>query len=380
MDKTKSKLKGSKGIKIKLLSFGALLFACGLVTSAVATTAWYNLIDIAIVSNLNLQIDMSDAILQLGLVQKSSGETIWIDENHPDGFTKEELEIEDVVLTDVSGMFESDWLNSDTDLSTAFPKFHTRYRPGLTTTNPGFISEEEVKKNIVQEEFIFYSENYDMDIYLDEITSFKANSEMNIEAAKKKADNPNDMNEVNQIKNKLDRVIYATRMSFLSDEGYIIINPYKGEDVINNEIETYYGGILDLNKDGFYDYKDEKEILYGEFDGEIPYSGYGDSEDDYKKDVKKYNTFEGEHKLDISKVDETIAKSKIAKEYSENLAYYTYDSKDPLKDTPICHVKKGEQKRIVMSIYVEGWDRHMTDDIASASFDVNIAFTGLVKD
>ena len=281
-------------------------------------------------------------------------------------------------------MFESDWLNESTDLTTALPKFHTRYRPMGVSGNTGFISDEEMEKNIVQKEFVLYSENYDMDIYLDEVTSFTPNTKMNYDKAKEKADDKNDANEIAQIKDKLDQVIYAARLSFLTDEGYIIINPHKGVDINNQPIETYYGGILDLNKDGFYDSRDGKEVLYGEqIDPGIPvpYKGVGNSDDDHMKDVKKYNTFQGEHKNGVQMVDVDLAKENIRIEKSESLKYYTLDLEhDPLKDTPICHVKKGEQKRIVMSIYVEGWDIHMTDDIESATFDVNIAFTGLVKD
>ncbi|MCR5185387.1 MAG: hypothetical protein K6C32_04865 [Bacilli bacterium] len=369
--------------KIKLLAVGAILFAFGVATSAVATTAWYNLLDIAVVSNLNLKIDMKDAKLELGMTSKVNGERIWSgDEDHPDGFSTEELGIDGTILNDVSGMYESDWLNDSTDLSTALPRFHTRYRPGMNNFNTGFISDEEAEKNIVQLEFFFYSELYDMDVYLDNSTSFSPNTKMNYDKAKEKADDPNDENEVYQIKDKLDKVIYATRMSFLSDEGYIIVNPYKGLDVIG-DVETYYGGILDLNKDGFYDYRDGKEVLYGELIDDtipVPYSGVGNSEDDYKKDVKKYNTFQGEHKKDIQMVNENSVKENIRVENSKSLKQVAFDTNDPFGSSPICHIKKGEEpKRVVMSIYVEGWDRHMTDDIASATFDVNIAFTGLVK-
>ena len=368
--------------KIKLLAVGAILFSFGVATSAVATSAWYNLLDIAVVSNLNLKIDISDAKLEVGLKQTPDSEPIWLDENHPDGFTKEELGIEDTILTDVSGMFESDWLNESTDLTTAIPKFHTRYVIGGTTSNTGFITPEEVEKNIVQEELVFYSESYDMDVYLHQTTSFSPNSLMNRDAAKEKANNPDDEIEVNRIKDKLDKVIYATRMSFLSNDGYLIVNPYKGVDVINDEIETYYGGVLDLNKDGFIDYRDDKETLYGQQIEEsipIPYSGVGNSEDDHMKDKNMYNTFHGEHKKDIQIVDWNVAKENIAIENSKSLKQIAFDEKDPLKDTPICRVKKGEYKRVIMSIYAEGWDRHMTDDIDKASFDINIAFTALVK-
>ena len=382
--------------KIKLLAVGAILFAFGVATSAVATSAWYNLLDIAVVSNLNLKIDVSDAKLELGLV-KGEDNTIWLDEEHPDGFSKEELGITDTVLTDVSGMFESEWRDEVTPSSNPdlLPKFHTRYRPTGVTTNTGFITQEEAEKNIVQVEFVFKSEKYDMDVYLDQSTSFAANGKMNFDKAKEKANDPNDSNEVNRIKDKLDQVIYATRLSFLTTDysnqnyEYLVINPYKGlspyiEVDGSEEVETYYGGVLDLNKDGFYDYNAEsrQEILYGQFKDSskaIPTLGKGDSEDDHMKDVTRYNTFQGEHKKDIEVVDWLTAKDNVVKEDSKSLKQVVFDEKDPLKDTPICRVKAGESKRVIMSIYVEGWDRHMTDDIASASFDVNIAFTGLVK-
>ena len=149
MPKTKL-ISHKNSTKLKLLAVGAILFSFGVATSAVATTAWYNLLDIAVVSNLNLKIDMSDARLDLGL-KLDDGTIIWNNDGvHEDGFTDEELGINGTVLHDVSGMFESDWLNESTDLTTALPKFHTRYRPMGVSGNTGFISDEEMEKNIVQ--------------------------------------------------------------------------------------------------------------------------------------------------------------------------------------------------------------------------------------
>ena len=64
---------------------------------------------------------------------------------------------------------------------------------------------------------------------------------------------------------------------------------------------------------------------------------------------------------------------------------YTIDTtsdnpKDYLNKKPLCTVKKGIDKRIVVSCYIEGWDKDMTDQIANATFEINIAFTALIKD
>ena len=41
---------------------------------------------------------------------------------------------------------------------------------------------------------------------------------------------------------------------------------------------------------------------------------------------------------------------------------------------PICHVHAGEMKRLVVTVYVEGWDKHMTDDINYAAFYISLSF------
>lgn len=341
--------------KGKLLTLGALLFSFGVATSAVATSAFYSLLEIATVGNLNLEIDMTDAWLRLGLLRNGS----LLFKEDGSGFTKEELGIENTVLGEVSGMFESDWLNEQTDLSTALPKFHSRYKPGLPKTNPGY---EEGKDIFVQNEFVFEA-GQDCEIYLDASSYIKANVEANKKTAEEKGWDASRADALNE-------VVHAVRISFLTDEGYIIVNPGESN-------ETFYGGILDLNKDGYYDDIEGKEILYGEYEGTPTYlPGETDPTSDEYKDNR--NTFVANHRQGIEKVN--LNSVEIKKENANKLQALTYDANDPLKEAlPICHVKKGVQKRIIVSIYVEGWDKHMTDDIGSASFNANIAFTGLIK-
>ena len=341
--------------KGKLLTIGAVLFAMGVATSTVATRAWYALIEIAAVGNLNLQIDMSDAWLRLGLV-KEDGSVVF----NNDGFTQEELGIENAVLTDVSGMYEDEWLYG-ADLSTAYPKFHTRYKPGMTTTNPGFEPLENKNKTYVQNEFVLEA-GMNCEIYLDPSSYIQASTEKN----KITADGDSNREKA------LNEVVHAVRISFLTDEGYMVVNP--GESV-----ETYFGGTLDLNKDGYYDNDGSKEYFFGEYvENQLTYSAgeTNETSDEYKDN---HNTFIANHKKDVQKAN--VAKEFIKKENAYPIRSLKYEQDNQLKDTyPICHVKKGESKRIVVSIYVEGWDLHMTDDIASACFNANITFTGLIKD
>ena len=347
--------------KAKLLTLGALLFSFGVATSAVATSAWYNLLDIAVVGNLNLKIDMQDAWIKLDL--KRNGQII---ENDGDGYTKEQLGIEEAVLTDVSGMYQSSWYNNGFDFEHDVPKFHSRYRLGLGQQETYLEPEENINKTYVQNEFVF-SAGMDTEIYLDPSSYIKAAVEKNQKTAE---DNGWDADRAN----KLNEVVHAVRMSFLTDEGYMIVKLGETED-------TYYGGILDINKDGIYDNDGNKEYLYGEYQGNpsyLPGSTTAPTSKEVELMKNNHNTFIACHQKDIQQVD--ITSVNIKKENALRMDSVTFDIDDPLKPTtPICHVKGGETKRIVISIYVEGWDKRMTDDIDQASFDINIAFTGLIK-
>ena len=344
--------------KAKLLTLGALLFSLGVATSAVATSAWYNLKDIAVVGNLNLKIDMKDAWIKLDL--KRNGQII---ENDGNGYTNEQLGIKDTVLSDVSGMYQDNWLNSGFDFEHDIPRFHTRYLPGFFGET-SLESLENLNKTYVQNEFVL-SAGMDTTIYLDSTTDIKPNNDDKIGKDGWTSDRIS----------KLDRAVHAVRISFLTDEGYHIVKLGQTDD-------TYYGGILDLNKDGYYDNDGSKEYLYGEYSGSPSYlspSSVDPSQAEINQAKDNHNVFSAYHQKGVEQVN--IASVNIKKENAKRIDSMTFDVNDPLKQTtPICHVKAGEPKRIVVSIYIEGWDRDMTDDIDQATFDVNIAFTGLVKD
>lgn len=350
--------------KIKLLAAGALLFSFGVATSAVATSAWYSLLDSTVVGDLNVQINLrQDDWLELHLLNHG------MDISYEDGrgFSKEELGIEGKTLGEVSGMFESDWLNEDTDLSEAVPKFHSRYKPGLSKTNSGYSSQDDAGGFYVQNEFYFEAGTA-MELYLDQSSCIEPNAEMNRQVAEEKGFS----DDIDRVK-ALDDVVHAVRISILTDEGYMIIK--RGETG-----DTYYGGILDLDKDGYYDYNPDnnKEYLYGEYSGDVNYlPGETNETSDEKKDNR--NTFVANHKQGVEKVDIDNSNLNIKKERAYKLSDVSFDENDPLRKTPICHVKKNERKRMILSIYVEGWDQKMTNDIASASFDITIAFTALIK-
>lgn len=339
------------------MSFGALLFTFGAVTSVATTYAWYSLKVSSTVNNLNIAIKMDDINFELWL-KDQHGEKI----HEPEGYTKEQLGIEDIKLADVSGMFESTWYNRESKTATTtFPQLRTSYGRNRSSTKDTGIEKE---KYFVQNEFYFRS-NYDAIVYLDPSSFIRPNIEENAKQKDK------DVNKLNEVSN-------TVRVSFFTDEGYIIAHAKEYVD------ETYYGGVLNITSDdNYYDYNldSKEEILYGEYSDDIDYSKlYGapvEEETDIPED--KRSTFVASHKKGIRPVDLDYAKTKIVKENAVRLSSLMFDRDDPLAATPICTVQKGVEKRIVISTYVEGWDLKMTNDIDSACFDINISFLALVS-
>ena len=355
--------------KTKLLVLGSLLFSLGIGTGVTATYAWYSLKEISSIQNLNLSIDAKkDTFLKLhletdeGLIHKE------------EGYTKKDLGIEGKELTDVSGMFQSTWLNENTDAKTAKPVLRTSYRTALGNyKDPG----ETTEKDVFVQNVFYFEAGMDCTVYLSSDSYISANQEENLKVAELK----------HKDVDKLNNVAHSVRTSFYTEDNYIVTQPNE------NNYETLYGGVLDLNVDGYYDYQqdengNEKETLYGEYTGSPSYNGVGDANAPYSGDDA--STFKSSHKQGVQKVDASSVD--IKKENAKRMEEVSYIVTDPSKETyvsdlmknqnatPLCKVRRGELKRIVVSVYVEGWDKYMTDDIASACFDINISFTALFND
>ena len=367
--------------KGRLMMFGALLFVMGVATSVTSTIAYFNLTTVAVVSNLSLFFDVKDdSYLHLYLCKDERG---YVDEDKSiydlvsegklklpgeDGFSPEELNIDGTVLTDVSGMDQSKWDQGKESWKTTLPTL-----PRIIKGNDKPVYNEKDKEHYVQN--VFYLEsNYDCTVYLDgslnefgEKSTFIAPDYMRNEETARNKDNI--------IADDLNDVVHAARVSFLTDEGYIIANPGEDED-------TYYAGILDMDGNGYYDSYfdevegDEKEILYGEYTGKPEYTEplSGDEGEEFK------NVFISRHKQEVRKVIlESVNRKKEEAVKLETLCFDPNTPKFEDELQPICTLKANERKRVVVTIYIEGWDKHMTDKINDAAFKIALGFTALLN-
>lgn len=182
---------------------------------------------------------------------------------------------------------------------------------------------------------------------------------------------------VEEIQKMLDKVVNAMRFSILvKDEKdiyrYYIIDP-------NKEGDTYLGGLLDNDADQYYDYylkegtSDLYERVYGEVIGDKS-DFYADiaseSESDLDNKNEKPSAFNAHHKAGVIQFNQEDAKKQgiIKKEESFSL--------DDFKNGAPFHfpVYMNEPKEVVVSIYIEGWDKDSINSTMGAAFFSNLTF------
>lgn len=185
-----------------------------------------------------------------------------------------------------------------------------------------------------------------------------------------------------QILFNLNNVVKSLRLSILvlndedddsgnlPDYSYYIIDPYKDKT-------TYYAGILDTDKDGYFDYSSEKkEVLYGE-----SYSGVdgktveeclvydAPASNDIAVDDKELTCFNSGVKQGVSRInfEESIANGLVLKE-ENSIAI------EDVEEEILIPLTAQTSKRIVLSFYQEGWDLENTDFVRYSHFFVNVLF------
>ena len=358
--------------KAMFLTLGAALFSLGVVTSVATTYAWYALNVLWELPNLDVKIITEEELgfsFKMDLEQKDGTMIRYEDRVSEEGlftgFTLDDMEYDkNNGLNDVSGMYADEWLK-DADPLTTRPQFRSHYGPTPGSANPV----PGVAQIGYLQTILWLTASEDCEIYLSKIVE---TNDDGVEA------------EVPVIKSvdtdeKLQKVANTVRLSFYSDDGYKIAYQEK-PGVLKN---TYYGGPLDMNGDGYFDSYDGKEVFYGEYENPeaVTYVKSNGGEEAYPSDMR--DVFHAYHAdvdyivYDRANPDPAI---KVKAEDSRNIYEYIYDEDEPLRPlTRITKLKANEPKRLVLSVYCEGWDLDMTDAINHASFNINIGFTALLK-
>ena len=185
-----------------------------------------------------------------------------------------------------------------------------------------------------------------------------------------------------EILNHLNDVIKSLRLSILvlndeddnsfeyPDYNYYIVDPFKDET-------THYSGILDTDMDGFFDYSNQnKEILYGQCSAVsgktveecLVYSEQPQIADEVVEQ-KDLTCFNSGSKEGVQRINFEASKANgLVLEEEPSVAL------EDVEDSILIPLRPETSKRIVLSLYQEGWDKDNTDFVRYSHFYINVSF------
>ena len=291
----------------------------------------------------------------------------------------------------VSSMFKNNWMDQKKDM----PSFYDS--SSSLTSSSGEPDLREAKQGFFSRK-IYLLSNANLYATLDGEKSFFTNNEESNSLRAQALYNAHKDEEgfdltVEQIKENLNQLENCLRVSILVNNPnyyrYYIIDPNKGE----NEVTTF-GGLLDNNGDGYYDTYNhaeivnnavvytEKETVYGEVNdrSKIVYNDplHDSSVDDSTVPQPVHsilgNSFNGISKETVYTYNEQASLAN-GLEFAKEESVTFQDIVDSGMNTNVlipCYANVATE--IVVSIYLEGWDRQCVNATMGASFEGNISF------
>jgi hypothetical protein len=338
----------------RLFAMGVALLCLTLSAFVSTTLAWFDISDNLIVNNLSMSFDKDD-YFKIGL---KKDETIDYFQDLDSGTLESysSYRHEDPLGT-VTSAFQNEWLDNVADPTSVEPLFLA-----------GPTSKALAKTGFYQFDFYFLS-SHDAYIYLDPDTFLSASKEENAKTAAKK----------NLSSDELNQIEHCARVSFYNAEmGYKIYEP-------NAEVgsTTLLGGRLDITpRDGYFDYgSDKKELLYGEYNSDATLY-YGET-GAVKALTGTASCFNALSASDVSALDLERSEKEggllIKKEETYPLSDLLHDPESNELGHPLAYAPMGVPTRVVVSVYVEGWDLDTVESVANASFDLKLVFSAYLR-
>ena len=349
-------------MKIKRLVVGLFIAIISvLVTSVSVSLAWYASGTSLNINNIGISLS-SDPSLKIGLKDTNSIIKYYSDEIPETAF----LDKTEIFIP-VSSMYSSFFIKEKSD----FPQFREKYSSGTLNEESSYKESKLATKGFYSTEIYLLS---DQSVYvtLDKNgTTFTGNEEVNkVKALDLQSRLFKDLT-IDEIVKNLNNVKYSLRYSLLDSDNdnysYRIIDPYKEND-------TYLCGNLDVNADSFYDSSYnvnsgyDEELVYGEYSNEDKIVRDVVNEDTDL--VGRLSTFNARHKQGSYefKFDESVQNGFIpAVEKSESIDVVSSNEK-------YIALTAGVPKRLVLSIYLEGWDLDNTNVNEYGAFIASLKF------
>ncbi len=331
-----------------------------LVASIGLSLAWYVSGSILYIQQINISF-RGDKKIYVGL------------DDNEENF-KETIKFDDKNYFPISSMFSEEWI----DRKASKPQFRGEYT-AISHSNPNSYT----KSDLVEEENGYFSK----ELYLycesnvvltvdSEQTTFTPDEEANERKARSLA-NENESKE--DILKDLNDVVKSLRYSILipneEDYHYYIVDPYKEED-------TYLCGLMnyDDNSNKYYDsYHEEEEryeYFYGEYNDESLII-YDEPLEEDTEQVGRPSKFNAVHQAGVHTVnmEDSLSNGFIPKvEESLSLDKADIKTEQGYENGVRIKLKAFIPTKIVLSLYLEGWDLDNTSYVEQGEFNANIKF------
>ena len=333
----------------RIAIISAISFTLLATSSIAATYAWFSIREYARINQISLSTQQG-ANLEIGY-RSTDGDVIYKSQLGEDDFQVIDPHYDtNKNLRDVSSMFQADWLDTNIPANEKTPVLLESYsRSSARTKTP------QAKSHFLQFE-LFFRSSESGHLYLGDDTYLRPSQ--------------NDNERVSILKGipteKLNNVANAARISFYSENAFYICeaNPIQDEP-------TVFAGPLSIhNQEGYYDHSEGKEILYGSYRGEPQYLPALEFD---QADVSSHDSFHAIHKAGVSPIDLSSIEPEI--EETNSLQEFIFDGASSITNKKaLGPLRANEDFRLVITIYLEGWDKDLTEEVLEGRFDVNLSF------
>ena len=260
-----------------------------------------------------------------------------------------------------SSMYTSTWMDEKKDNPEFYrydmPIVDSQGKPRHSKANNGLFSKE-----------LYLKVDDDAYITIDkEMLLANENEDKNEERAKQIASQyPEYTHE--ELLTRLNSLKKCLRVSILipdEDYRYYIIDPYK-------EGDTVLGGRLDLEKTGYYSHYNKDGEKYETIYGEI----INRDKIVYDEALEEDSTIEGEETSFNSRSKKDVHPFNLEKSLENGMEIAKEDSLtiEEAAEQIVIPMYHEVPKRIVVSIYMEGWDLDCTNAHMGASFNLGLGF------
>ena len=356
-----------------ILTLGVGIIALGTIGVG-ASVAWY-------INSNNLYVNAIDITISSGpelLISRSTDLDSFVSELDLSSEPKKSD------FAPVTGAYSSSWINNKAD------------KPVFYDDTSNFIFAENGSRKITSElgyyqETLYLYSDTTADVIIDPSNTYlKANASFNNAYAQEIKETANQENvssdylkyrdmTVEQIAERLNKLPEAMRFSVLvPDEEvyqYGIIDPNKDQTKI-----VEYGGLLDVNIDGYFDsFHDgnvNKEHFYGDINdpNKIVYAESELNDSDYVDPTKDTSAFNARHEANVQRFDkEASLNNGLVINKEPSLGLYDFS---PMKENKpfVIRCNEYEPRKIVLTIYIEGWDLESVNYTMGASFIASLGF------